>query len=112
MDLVPYVEHLQTQLATGADAAGEDARAVVERLAAPLEAAIHLTLQDALSVAAEEITCELAPGAVEVRLRGRELEFVVTPPPTETPAGDFAEADHGAPPPPVDADEGAMSRIN
>lgn len=112
MDLAPYVEHLQTQLATGADAAGEEARAVVERLAAPLEAAIHLTLQDALSVAAEEITCELAPGAVEVRLRGRELEFVVTPPPAETPAGDFAEADHGAPPPPVDADEGAMSRIN
>lgn len=111
MDLAPHVEHLQTQLATGADAAGEEARAVVERLAAPLDAAIRLTLQDALAVAAEEITCELAPGSVEVRLRGRELEFVVTPPPAEMPASDV---DQGAtlPLPPVDADEGAMSRIN
>ena len=112
MDLAPYVDHLQTQLATGAEAAGEEARTVVERLAARLEAAIRLTLQDALAVAAEEITCELAPGAVEVRLRGRELEFVVTPPPADTPVGDAADLDTDAPPPPVDADEGAMSRIN
>jgi hypothetical protein len=112
MDLAPYVDHLQAQLAAGADAAGDEARAVVERLAAPLEAAIRLTLQDALAVAAEEITVELAPGAVEVRLRGRELEFVVTPPPAETPPADVADLDSGAPPPPVDADEGAMSRIN
>jgi len=112
MDLAPYVERLQTQLATGADAAGEEARVVVERLAAPLDAAIRLTLQDALAVAAEEITCELAPGSVELRLRGRELEFVVTPPPTETPASDTEDADDGAPLPPVDADDGAVSRIN
>jgi len=112
MDLTPYVDHLQIQLATGAEAAGEEARAVVERLSAPLEAAIRLTLQDALAVAAEEITCELAPGGVEVRLRGRELEFVVTPPPAEAPAADVAGIDLDAPPPPVDADEGAMVRIN
>ncbi len=112
MDLAPFVDHLQTQLATGAEAAGEEARAVVERLAIPLDAAIRLTLQDALAVAAEEITCELAPGAVEVRLRGRELEFVVTAPPAETAAADVADIDDHAPPPPVDADDGAMSRIN
>lgn len=110
MDLTTYVEHLQAQLATGADAAGEEARAVVERLAAPLDAAIRLTLQDALAVAAEEITCELAPGAVEVRLRGRELEFVVTPPPAADepsgPGGDQVSL------PPVEGDEGLMSRIN
>jgi ribbon-helix-helix CopG family protein len=111
MNLAPHVDHLQSQLATGAEAAGEAARAVVERLAAPLEAAIRLTLQDALTEAAEEITCELAPGAVEVRLRGRELEFVVTAPLAETSAGDGAD-DRGEPPPPVDADEGALSRIN
>ena len=113
MDLAPYVEQLQTQLATGADAAGEEARAVVERLSAPLDAAIRLTLQDALSGAAEEITLELAPGAVEVRIRGRELEFVVTTPPAEGPSDDFADPDEPATAvPPVDADEGAMSRIN
>jgi len=113
MDLAPYVDHLQTQLATGAETAGDEARALVERLAAPLDAAIRLTLQDALAAAAEEITCDLAPGAIEVRLRGRELEFVVTPAPAEASATDIAEGDGGPVPlPPVDADEGSMARIN
>ena len=107
-----YVDRLQDQLAAGADTAGGEARALVERLAAPLDAAIRLTLQDALAAAAEEITCDLAPGAVEVRLRGRELEFVVTPAPMEEPAT-ADEGDSGSPSlPPVDADEGSMSRIN
>ena len=35
---------------------------------------------DALSTAADEITRELAPGAVEVRLRGGEPSFAVTAP--------------------------------
>jgi len=113
MDLARHVDHLQTQLATGAEAAGEDARALVERLAAPFDAAIRLTLQDALTAAAEEITCDLAPGAVEVRLRGRELEFVVTPAAVETPPSGTSEDDAG--PlllPPIESDEGSMSRIN
>ena len=113
MDLAPYVDHLQNQLATGAETAGDEARALVERLAAPLDAAIRLTLQDALAAAAEEITCDLAPGAVEVRLRGRELDFVVNPAPAEAAATDIDEGDDGPLPlPPVDADEGSMSRIN
>jgi len=112
MDLALYVEDLQRQLAVAAEAGGEEARAVAARLAAPLDSAIRLTLQEALTAAAEEITCELAPGAVEVRLRGRELEFVVTPPPTEAPAG-VAESDDAEPLlPPVETDEGSMARIN
>jgi len=116
MDLGVYVEGLQRQVAVAAEAGGTEARAVAERLTVPLEAAIRLTLQDALTAAAEEITCELAPGSVEVRLRGRELEFAVTPPPAESPAGDAVgagpadEVDSG--PPAVDADEGATARIN
>ena len=43
-------------------------------------------LLDALSAAADEITRELAPGSVEVRLRGGEPEFVVTPAPADEPA--------------------------
>lgn len=113
MDLAPYVDNLQQQLAVAAEAGGEEARAVAERLAAPLDSAIRLTLQDALTVAAEEITLELAPRAVEVRLRGRELEFVVTPAPAESSEADRADDDDGvAPPPPVDGDEGSMTRIN
>jgi len=112
MDLALYVDNLQRQLAVAAEAGGEEAQATVARLAAPLDAAIRLTLQDALTEAAEEITLELAPGAVEVRLRGRELEFVVTPPPAEAAAAGGEEAESAPPPPPPVDDDGSVSRIN
>jgi hypothetical protein len=120
MDLQPYAENIHRQLAVAAEAGGDDARALAERLAAPLDAAIRLTLQDVLAAAAEEITCELAPGSVELRLRGRDPEFVVTPPPAgpsaDGPADDAAEQATAAWPaagvPPPGGDEGEMSRIN
>ena len=43
-------------------------------------------LLDALSAAADEITRELAPGSVELRLRGGEPGFVVTPAPADVTA--------------------------
>ena len=49
-----------------------------DRLTAPLESAIRLALLEALSEAAEQITRDLAPGSVEVRLRGRDPEFTVS----------------------------------
>jgi hypothetical protein len=115
MDLRTYVESIHQQLAVAAEAGGDDARVLAERLAAPLDSAVHLALQDALAAAVEEITTELAPGSVELRLRGRELDFVVTPAPAD-PAGEDLPAggqDEAAVAPlPADADEGAMSRIN
>ena len=42
-----------------------------------LEAATRVVLLDALSAATGEITRDLAPGSVDLRLRGREVEFVV-----------------------------------
>ena len=85
MDLTQYVENLRRELAVAADAGGEDARALAERLTAPLESAIRLMLLDALSAAADEITRELAPGSVELRLRAGEPDFVVTPAPADEP---------------------------
>ncbi|MGY4643686.1 toxin-antitoxin system HicB family antitoxin [Cellulomonas sp. URHB0016] len=82
MDLTRYVDELQHQLATAAGAGGDEARELAERLTAPLDSAVRLVLLDALSTAADEITGELAPGSVDVRLRGREPEFVVTLAPT------------------------------
>jgi hypothetical protein len=116
MDLRPYVESIHQQLADAAQAGGDEARALAERLAAPLDAAIRLALQDALAAAADEITAELAPGSVEVRIRGRNPEFVVTPPPVEQ-AAEFAEAAFAstAPPGPIgsgDGEDGGTSRIN
>ncbi|MEU7860846.1 hypothetical protein [Nonomuraea sp. NPDC049141] len=83
MDLAPYVDNLRRELAVAAEAGGDDARALAERLTSPLESATRLVLLEALSAAADEITRELAPGSVDVRLRGRDPSFVVTPPPMD-----------------------------
>ena len=113
MDLNPYVDSLRQGLAVAAAAGGEDARALAERLVAPLESAVRLALLDALSAAAEEITRDLAPGSVDLRLRGREPTFVVTPPPTDQ-SFDVLDVPHAPAPPPVvpDGDDGATARIN
>ena len=95
MDLSPYIESLRRDLAVAADAGGDDARALAERLTAPLEASLRLALLDALSAAADEITRELAPDAVELRLRSGE--------PDREPL---------APPPAAEPEDGATARIN
>ena len=109
MDLRPYVESIREQLIVAAAARGDDARALAEQLSAPLDAAVRLTLQDALAAAVEEITTELAPGSVELRLRGRDPQFVVN-----LLHDDAVETAWLVAPPPVapDADDGGVSRIN
>jgi hypothetical protein len=114
MDLTRYVSNLGREFATLAEAGGEEARALVERLTGSLESAIRMTLLDALSAAADEITRELAPGSVELRLRGRDPDFVVTPPPAE-PLGLAAEDAAAAGAPDSDlliAEDGPAARIN
>ncbi len=109
MDLTSYVDNVRHELAGAAELGGEDARALAERLTGPLESAFRLALLDALSVAAAEITQDLAPGSVELRLRGRDPSFVVTPPPTEH------ALDAGVTPAPAsqpDVEDSATSRIN
>ncbi|GIG22694.1 hypothetical protein Cch01nite_34180 [Cellulomonas chitinilytica] len=110
MDLTRYVDELQHQLATASAAGGDEARELADRLTAPLDAAVRLVLLDALSTAANEITAELAPGSVDVRLRGREPEFVVTPAPTSV----FEDAPpvtvEPARPAPLDPDDVSTSR--
>ncbi|MDX3851647.1 YlcI/YnfO family protein [Streptomyces sp. AK02-01A] len=101
MDLNSYVGNLGREFATLAEVGGDEARALVERLTGSLESAIRMTLLDALSAATDEITRDLAPGSVELRLRGRDPDFVVTAPPAE-PVEDAAEDD------PVTADGGAL----
>jgi hypothetical protein len=111
MDLTSYVNNLGREFATLAESGGEEARALVERLTGSLESAIRMTLLDALSAAADEITRDLAPGSVEVRLRGRDPDFVVALPPAE-PAG--AAATEAAVPEGdlVFGEDGPAARIN
>jgi hypothetical protein len=88
MNIDRLIEDIRHQLEAIAAAGGEEAQALAARLVEPLDSAVRLAIQDALAAAAEDITIEMAPGSVELRLRGREPEFVVTLPPTEHPEGD------------------------
>jgi hypothetical protein len=63
-----------------AEMGGAESKDVIDRLSAGLEAATRLVLLETISAAADEITTALAPGAVEVRLRGTDPEFVVVLP--------------------------------
>ena len=84
MELGPYVSDLQRQLVDTAANATEDVRVAAERLVTGLDAATRLVLLDALSAAVGEITRDLAPGSVDLRLRGREVEFVITHAPVDS----------------------------
>ena len=103
MELGPFVTDLQRQLADAAANGAEDTRAAAERIAAGLDAATRLVLLDALSTAVGEITRDLAPGSVDLRLRGRDVEFVVTSP---TPESETDER----PTVTVDLDDASTSR--
>jgi hypothetical protein len=103
MELGQYVNDLQRQLVEAADSGSEETRAVAERLAAGLDAATRLVLLDVLSAAVAEITRDIAPASVDLRLRGREVEFVVAQP----------AADHDSDERPavtVDLDDASTSR--
>jgi hypothetical protein len=112
MDLAPYIELLRRELAVAAEAGGEEARVLAERLTAPLESAIRLTVLEALSAATAEITRDLAPGSVHLRLNGRDPDFVVTLPHADSPAPPEytpSVVDEAAL---AGGDKGGISRIN
>lgn len=108
MDITPYVENLRRDLVATAESGSEEIRAAAERLALALDPAARLALMEAISQAAAEITAEMPSGSVDVRLTGRELDFVVDGPSMAPPAPP-------TPPPPPAFDEsdedGTVARI-
>jgi hypothetical protein len=110
MDLTPFVASLGRELLTAVETGGDDGTAVVERLTVSMESAIRLALLEALSAAADEITRDLAPGSVQVRLRGRDPEFIVAAPQVEQPQNDTTVT--GPVEDPATFDDGATARIN
>ncbi|TSE01540.1 toxin-antitoxin system HicB family antitoxin [Skermania sp. ID1734] len=108
MELRRFVDEINRHLGTIAATGDEQAQATVQRVIAPLETALRLVLLEALSAAAAEITGEMAPGSVELRLRAGEPEFVVNPP--QAGSSPVTEAPV-APSPGLDT-EGGMARIN
>ena len=103
MELGTYVTELQSQLVAAAENGNDETRAAAERLSSGLDAATRLVLLDALSAAAGEITRDLAPGSVDLRLRGREIEFVVSAAAPDSDPDDRPSAS-------VDLDEASPSR--
>lgn len=107
MELGQYVAELQRHLTDAAANGADDTRVAAERLATSLDAATRVVLLDALSAAAGEITRDLAPGSVDLRLRGREIEFVVTAP---SPEADDQIATDPATTSAADLDDASTSR--
>ncbi len=107
MDITPYVDSLRRDLVSAAEGAGPELQQAAERLAFALDPAARLALMEAISQAASEITAEMPDGGVDVRLDGRDLDFVVHAP-QAVPAPPL-------PPPPPTApepeDDGGVSRI-
>ena len=105
MDLTDYVESLRRSLTTAAAAGGEQARETAELLADTMEPAVRLTVIDALSAMADEVTAALQDSLVDIRVRGRDPEVVVVRTPDTEPAGEPAEDDAGE-------DDGTLARIS
>ncbi|GAA2876573.1 hypothetical protein Acy02nite_06150 [Actinoplanes cyaneus] len=78
MDLTPYLEALRADLAAVAAPGGPEVSRAAELLSNSLEPSARLALLEALSDAAAEITTGLTDATVEVCLRGREADLVVT----------------------------------
>jgi hypothetical protein len=106
MDLSDYVDALRTALTQAAAAAGEQARETARLLADTMEPAVRLTVTNALSDMAAEVTAALEGGQVDIRVRGRNPEVVVVPPvphaPVEEPDVEDDDVD----------EEGSVARIS
>jgi hypothetical protein len=77
MDITSLSTALRQDLARAAEVGGEDVKAAAERLLMALDPALRLTLMEALSQAAGDVSAALPGVSVGVRLQGREPVFVV-----------------------------------
>ena len=107
MDITPYVDTLRRDLLAAAEAGGDELKQAAERLSYALDPSARLALMEAISHAAAEITAELPEGSVDVRLVGRELDFVVE---MAAPAAIPSPPPPPAPPAPAE-DDGDLARI-
>ena len=100
MDLSEYVTSLRGEMVTITRFAGEDVARAAELLTEAMESSVRLTLLEALSAAAAEITTRLDGAVIDVRLAGHDADFVVTrtndepfepPAPPAPPGGEGAD---------------------
>lgn len=102
MDLRPLTRSVQEQLAASAAVGDESTQRAAQLLSVSLEPALRIMLQDALSQVAADVSAEIAPGRVELALRGGEVDVQVVPPSAPSAAPPPAPP---APPAPSDPEE-------
>lgn len=114
MDLTPYLETVRHGV-TAAAALGDDTtRGVADRLGDAVEASTRLALIRALSDAAAQVSAEVAPTSVELRMSGGDPDLVVVVP---APAAEPTLLLPEPPSPPVDEpnaqdDDEPLARIS
>ncbi|GAB3542841.1 hypothetical protein J2S53_000319 [Actinopolyspora lacussalsi] len=107
MDLSSHISQLREDLTAAASMGDEDTRHAATLLAGALEPAVRLTLMNALSDLAAEVTTQLDGRVVDVRLEGRDVRAVVS-----GPSEHRRESTEEEPPqPPPSGDSGDISRI-
>ncbi|UMG94544.1 toxin-antitoxin system HicB family antitoxin [Nocardioides sp. TF02-7] len=112
MDITPYIDSLRRDLLAAAESAGEEARQTAERLGYALDPSARLALMEAISQAAAEITAAMPAGGVDVRLNGRDLDFVVDAPAGPVPPVPPPPPAPPAPPaPPTAPEDEGLARI-
>jgi hypothetical protein len=102
MDLNPYLDSLRRELTANAAPGGAEVLRAAELLTGSMDASARLTLMEVLADAAAEITARLSAATVEVRLRGRDADLVVT---------ELTTAADTPPPMPPAVETGDMSRV-
>lgn len=112
MQLSTYVDAVHDGVTSAASLADDHTRQIAGRLADAVDSSTRLALIRALSDAAAEISTELAPGSVQVRVTDGEPTFVVDQPRERAeatiltaPAAPQGEADDDQSEPEGDADE-------
>lgn len=115
MELTTYVDKLRSDLSAAAEAASTEVREAADRLSFAIEPSMRMALLEALGDATADITSKLESAVVEVRLHGREPEFVVSehgPQPPQPPAPPAPpEPSEPVEPLTTDAEDG-MSRVS
>lgn len=110
MNLVPYLDTVRSGATNAAALADEHTQQVAMSLGTALDTATRLALIHVLSDAAAQLSAELAPSSVELRMVGQDPELVVVVSPAgHTPTVLRPEVEEGED---ADPDEEPVARIS
>lgn len=84
MDIDPPLRRVHEQLQASAALGDDSARQAAQMLSVSLDPALRLAIQDVLAQLAADISAEIAPGRIDLALRGSSLDVQVVTPPMPT----------------------------